>query len=99
MQILPDVQDIFAILSQDGSTPDTLFVIDLSGAFNQLFLDDESSELLTLNTRKGLFRSKRVCFGMKTVTAQFQRVVNAILSGIKRVIVRVDDILFASYIW
>ena len=41
---LPYVQDIFAVLSQDGSTPDTFSIIDLASAFNQLFLDDESSE-------------------------------------------------------
>ena len=93
---LPNVQDMFAMLSQDGSTPDTFSVIDLASAFNQLFLDDESSELLTINTRKGLFRSKRLCFGVKTATAQFQRVMDAILSGIKGVMVRVDDILVAT---
>jgi len=47
---LPNVQDKFAMLSQDGSTPDTFSVIDLASAFNQLFFDDESSELLTINT-------------------------------------------------
>ena len=46
--------------------PDTFSVIDLASAFNQLFLDDESYELLTINTRKGLFRSKRLCFGSVT---------------------------------
>ena len=33
---------------------------------------------------------------MKTTTAQFQRVMDAILSGIKGVMVRVDDILVAT---
>ena len=61
-----------------------------------MFLDDESSELLTINARKGLFRSKRLCFDVKTATAQFQRVMDAILSGIKGVMVRVDDILVAT---
>ena len=93
---LPNVQDMFAMLCQDGSTPNTFSVIDLASAFNQLFLDDESSELLTINTRKGFFRSKRLCFGMKTATAQFQRVMDAILSGIKGVMVRVDDILVST---
>ena len=92
---LPNVQDMFVMLSHDGSTSDTS-VIDLASAFNQLFLDDESSELLTINTRKGLFRSKRLCFGVKTATAQFQRVMHAILYGIKGVMVRVDDILVAT---
>lgn len=49
---LPNVQDMFAMLSQDGSTVDTFSVIDLASAFNQFFLDDESSELMTINTRK-----------------------------------------------
>ena len=80
---------MFAMLSQEGSTPDTFSVIDLASAFNQLFLDDESSELLTIKTRKGFFRSKRLCFGVKTATAQFQRVMDAILSGIQGVMVRV----------
>ena len=93
---LPNVQDMFAMLSQDGSTPDTFSVIDLASAFSQLFLDNKSSELLTINTRKGLFRSKRLCFGVKTATAQFQRVMDTILSGIKGVMVRVDDILVAT---
>ena len=93
---LPSVQDMFAMLSQDGANPDTFSVIDLASAFNQLFLDEESSELLTINTRKGLFKSKRLCFGVKTATSQFQRVMDSILSGIKGVLVRVDDILVAT---
>ena len=86
---------MFAMLSQDGSTPDTFSVIDLASAFNQSFLD-ESSELLTINTHRGFFRSKHLCFGVKTAIAQFQRVMDAILSGIKGVMVRVDDILVAT---
>ena len=68
---LPNVQDMFAMLSQDGASPDTFSAIDLASAFYQLFLDEESSELLTINTRKGLFKSKRLCFGVKTATSQF----------------------------
>ena len=64
--------------------------------FNQSFLDEESTELLTINTRKGLFKSKRLCFGVKNATSQFQRVMDSTLSGIKGVMVRVDDILVAT---
>ena len=52
MYKLPNVQDMFAMLSQDGDSPETFSVIDLASAFNQLFLDEESSELLTINTQK-----------------------------------------------
>lgn len=93
---LPNIQDMSALLSQNGAVPDTLSVIDLASAFNQLFLDEESSLLLTINTRKGLFRSKRLCFGVKTATFQFQCVMDSIPSAIKSVMVRVDDILVAT---
>ena len=93
---LSNIQDMFALLSQNGAVPDTFSVIDLASAFNQLFLDEESSQLLNINTKKGLFRSKRLCFGVKTATSQFQRAMDSVLSGIKGVMVRVDDILVAT---
>ena len=62
---LLNVQDMFPMLSQDGANPDTFSVTDLASAFNQLFLDEESTELLTINTRKSLFKSKRLCFSVK----------------------------------
>ena len=93
---LLNVQDMFPMLSQDGANPDTFSVTDLASAFNQSFLDEESTELLTINTRKGLFKSKRLCFGVKTATSQFQRVMDSTLSAIKGVMVRVDDILVAT---
>jgi len=93
---LLNVQDMFPMLSQDLANPDTFSVTDLASAFNQLFLDEESTELLTINTQKGLFKSKRLCFGVKTAKSQFQRVMDSTLSGIKGVMVRVDDILVAT---
>ena len=57
---LPNIQDMFALLSQNGAVPDTFSVIDLASASNQLFLDEESSQLLNINTRKGLFREMPV---------------------------------------
>ena len=70
MYKLPNIQDMFALPPQNGAVPDTFSVIDLASAFNQLFLHEDSSQLLTINTRKGLFRSKRLCFGVKTATSQ-----------------------------
>ena len=82
--------------SQGGAVPDTFSVIDLATAFNQLFMDEKSSDLLTINTRKGLLGFQCLCFGVKTATSQFQRVMDSILSGIKGVMVRVDEILVAA---
>ena len=60
---LPNIQDVFALLSQNGAVPDTFSVIYLASVFNQLFLDEQSSQLLTINNRKGLFRSRPVFWG------------------------------------
>ena len=99
MYKLPNIQDMFALLSQNGAVPDTFSVIDLASALYQLFLDEKSSQLLTINTRKGLFRSKHQCFEVKTATSQFQCVMDSILSGIKGVMVRVDNILVVTFEW
>jgi transposase InsO family protein len=93
---LPNIQDMFALLSYQEGPPTMFSTLDLAGAFNQLLLDNKSSELLTLNTRRGLLSSKRLCFGIKTAPAQFQRVMEQILSGIQGVMVFIDDILVAT---
>ena len=93
---LPNVQDLFAMLSQPEGVPTVFSVIDLSGAFNQLLLDEESAHILTLSTRRGLLATNRLCFGVKTAPAQFQRVIEKILFGLPGVVVRVDDILVAT---
>ena len=49
----PIVQDLFAQLAKAGQ-PRVFTVLDCSGAFNQLSLDEESAKLLVLNTHKGL---------------------------------------------
>ena len=92
---LPNVTDMFAKLTMDGLNPVWFSVIDLSGAFNQLILDEEASEILTLNTSRGLLRPKRLSFGVKTAPAQFQ-IIDTILAGMKNVMVRVDDILVST---
>ena len=43
---------MLALLSQDGAVPDTFSVTDLASAFDQLFLDGDSSQQLTINTEK-----------------------------------------------
>ena len=47
--------------------------LDLSQAYLQLPLDHESSELLTINTHKGLFKYNRLPFGVSSAPAIFQR--------------------------
>ena len=86
------------MLSQNEAVPDTFSVTDLSSAFGQqLFLDEESSQLLTINTRKGLFRSKRLCFGKKNCNFPIStRYGFYPVRSFKGVMVRVHDILVAT---
>lgn len=93
---LPNTNDLFAKLAQGGTHPKVFSVLDLSGAFNQLFLDDESARLLVMNTHKGLLSPKRLCYGVKTAPAIFQETMDKILSGLDNVFCYIDDILIAT---
>jgi hypothetical protein len=93
---LPNAQDMFAKIAQNGKVPQVYSVLDLAGAFNQLLLDSESSQLLVLNTHQGLMGTNRLCFGVKTAPAQFQATMDKILSGVKGVFCYIDDILVVT---
>ena len=59
---LPKVDDLLASLA--GGEPFTK--LDLAHAYQKLVLDEESSKLATVNTHRGLFRYKRLPFGIST---------------------------------
>lgn len=86
---LPRIEEIFASL-QGGQLFSKL---DLSNAYNQLELDDESQNLCTLSTHLGLFRVKRLPFGVKTAGAIFQKTIETLLRGIPNVMNFMDDIV------
>ena len=61
-------------------------------------LDEDSRPLTTFATHCGLFRFKRLPFGVSYAPEIFQRVVSDILSGLPGVMVYIDDILvFGRY--
>ncbi|UYV68013.1 hypothetical protein LAZ67_5002793, partial [Cordylochernes scorpioides] len=70
--------------------------IDLSSAYHQILLDEESQKLTVISTHKGLFKYKRLPFGIKSGATIFQRTMDNIFSGLKNVIIYLDDILIAS---
>ena len=72
---LPTVEDIFAKLA--GCSYFTK--LDLTQAYQQLLLDDESKKLLVVNTPKGLFQFTRLPYGVSTAPAIFQSVMDRIL--------------------
>ena len=70
----------------------TFSKIDLKQAYQQLELDDETKELLTVNTHRGLFKPSRLQFGVHSATGIFQREMDRRLKHLPRVKARVDDI-------
>ena len=67
--------------------------LNLSQAYLQLPLDHESSELLTINTHKGLFKYNSLPFGVSSAPAIFQCSMETLLRGLNGGSVYLDDIL------
>lgn len=85
---LPRIDDIFAAL-QGG----TLYTkLDLSNAYNQLHLDEESQLRCTWSTHIGLLKVKRLPFGIKTAAAIFQKTMECLFQGMQGIVVYQDDI-------
>ena len=86
---IPKPEDIFASLSA-GQRFSTL---NLTQAYQQLVLDEESQELVTINTHLGLYRFNRLPFGVASVPAIFQRTMDQLLHGLSGVMCYLDDII------
>lgn len=89
---IPTPEQIFASLANTR-----LFTqLDLSDAYLQVEMDDNSKALLAINTHKGLFTFNRLCPGVKPAAGIFQQTMETVLAGVPGVIIYFDDILIAS---
>ncbi|XP_048244738.1 uncharacterized protein K02A2.6-like [Haliotis rufescens] len=86
---IPLIEDLFASLSGGK----TFTKLDLSQAYQQLTLDEESQKLTTINTHRGLYQYQHLPFGISTAPAVFQRTMECLLKDIPHVCVYLDDIL------
>ena len=89
---IPKVEDLFVKLT--GRC--TFTKIDLSQAYLQLPLDEESKTFVVINTHKDSFRYTRLLFGISAAPGIFQRVMDNILQGILGVMVYLDNILITG---
>lgn len=67
--------------------------IDLKNAYHQLELDSDSRAITTFATHIGLFRYKRLMFGVNTAAEIFQKTLSQVLQGLKGVFNISDDTL------
>ena len=70
--------------------------IDLSDAYLQIPLSENSSRILCINTHRGIFRFNRLPFGVKVAPAIFQQIMDTMLSDLDFAIAYLDDILLTS---
>ena len=89
---IPKTEDLLATLG--GGNKFTK--LDMSQAYQQLLLDEESKKFTTINTHKGLYQYNRLPFGVSSAPGISQRTMENLLQGIPHVVVRVDDILVSG---
>jgi hypothetical protein len=85
---LPKIEEVFAKLGGG----EHYSKIDLKNAYNQFVLSDESQELTTINTQRGLYMYTRMVYGLASAPGLFQRSMETLLSGIEGVSCWLDDI-------
>ncbi|KAL6742097.1 hypothetical protein Aduo_015289 [Ancylostoma duodenale] len=86
---LPTVEDVFNKLNGG----EVFSQIDLADAYLQIEVYDESKELLTINTHRGLFRYNRLTFGVKSAAGIFQQIIDSMIAGLNGVAAYLDDII------
>lgn len=89
---LPKTQDLFAKLA--GGLQFTK--LDLSQAYQQVQLEENSRRYLTINTQKGLYLYNRLPYGVASAPAIFQKIMDQVLQGMEGVICYLDDILITG---
>ena len=84
----PEVEEMFQGLQ--GSS--FFSKVDLTNAFLQIPLDEQSKQLTTINTTWGLYQYQFLPFGLHASSGIFQSVINRILAGLRGVRAYQDDI-------
>lgn len=89
---IPKIDDLLSALNGGK-----LFTkLDLTQAYQQVCLDEDSRKLVVITTHKGLFEFNRMPFGIPSAPGIFQRIMESLLQNIPHVVVYLDDVLITG---
>ena len=86
---IPTVEEI--LYKMNGST--VFSKVDLKWGFHQIVLNEQSRDITTFVTPRGLYRYKRLMFGLKSAPEKYQKIVGDIISDLVGVANIADDIV------
>jgi len=86
---IPTVEEI--LLDLNGAT--VYSKLDLKWGFHQVELDPESRAITTFITHEGLYRYKRLMFGISSAPEKYQQIIHNVLQGCQGVANIADDII------
>lgn len=89
---LPLPEGIFATLS--GGV--IFSQLDLADAYLQIEVDEQSRQLLAINTHRGLFVYNSLPFGVKSAPGIFQQIMDQMLAGVTGAVAYLDDIVITG---
>ena len=89
---MPTAEDLFNEM-QGGKR---FSKIDLSRAYLQVELDEESQKYCIINTCKELRQYTRMPYGVKPRSGIFQKLIESQLKGISKTVIKIDDVLLSG---
>lgn len=89
---LPKIEELLSIIGNSK----IFSKIDLQNAYLQVPVDEKSQDFLVINTHKGLFKYRRLPFGLSSSPGIFQKFISQLLTQIEGVAAYLDDIIICG---
>ena len=86
---IPTIEDVL----NDMNGAEMFSKLDLKWGFHQCELAEESRDITTFRTHAGIFRYKRLMFGISSAPEKYQQVIHEVIAGCKGAANMADDII------